>query len=282
MSPKERLVYFVAPMGSDTVLIAGASRSGSTLLGMLLGSRRGVFFVGESIRWSTNWTDGFRCGCQSLFRECPFWSPILSEAAVNLTRVSPNQPEYIDAVLRVYSVVRQVTRTRVIVDSSKDPVYLERLARPPEISGTLVHIVRDPRGAVVSAHRGWKERRDPDTPPPLSKVVKVVGNWRRVNAASRRLTARFGGPAMAIRYEDIVANADSSIERIAAVSATSLERNDRSGVTHIPAGNPMRYSRGDLTVALDDAWERVLPASQQWLIFLLGLPLTAKYGYTPS
>jgi Sulfotransferase family len=266
-------------MLSDTLLIAGCSRSGSTLLGMLLSRQEGVFFAGESIRWPQQWTNGMRCGCQKPFRECDFWSTVLQNAGVDMTRISPGDPTFIETVVQVHESVRQVTGARAIVDSSKHPDHIAQLAGHPRVKATTLHIVRDPRGHVLSAHRGWKNKQDPDLRPPLLKTAKVVESWKRVNRACGRLITALGPSALTLRYEDLVANPDRHLEAIAEVAGLGVGRRSDIGVEHIPAGNPVRFTRDDLAVFRDDAWERVLPAWQQWFILVMGLPLTATHHY---
>jgi len=55
------------------VYILAASHSGSTLLAMLLNSHPEVVSVGELKATSLGDVDRYRCSCQKLIKECPFW-----------------------------------------------------------------------------------------------------------------------------------------------------------------------------------------------------------------
>lgn len=67
---KIRLVYLLA-----------ASHSGSTLLAMLLNSHPDVCTVGELKATSFGNPDKYRCSCQQLIKECPFWNGIRQDMA---------------------------------------------------------------------------------------------------------------------------------------------------------------------------------------------------------
>ena len=67
---KIRLVYLLA-----------ASHSGSTLLAMLLNSHPDVCTVGELKATSFGNPDKYRCSCQRLIKECPFWNGIQDDMA---------------------------------------------------------------------------------------------------------------------------------------------------------------------------------------------------------
>ncbi len=270
-------------MEQRCILIAGTSRSGSTLLGMLLGSQPEALFVGESRGWSVNWQRNWLCGCGTPFRECGFWSDVLELAAADLDALTPEDPGYIDAVICIQQAARRVSGADVIVDSSKKPTYFERLGRHPAVTPITVHIIRDPRGVVTSAHRGWKKKRDPLTRPPLTLTIRVTVHWERTNFACQRLLRRVNERTATIRYEDLVADPEAVTRRLANLAGIDIvEPVTRIGRQHVPSGNPLRYSSGDLPVTLDDAWHRVLSTSHQRLAFLLGLPLTARYGYRPA
>src|SRR6185312_11260354 len=61
--------------------IAGAGRSGSTLLAMLLGGLPGCTAVGELRHiWERGVIANRLCGCGEPFHECPFWTAVGREA----------------------------------------------------------------------------------------------------------------------------------------------------------------------------------------------------------
>jgi hypothetical protein len=69
-TPRTRLVYLLA-----------ASHSGSTLVGLLLGSHPEISTVGELKFTSLGDIDRYRCSCGEFLLQCPFWRKVRSELA---------------------------------------------------------------------------------------------------------------------------------------------------------------------------------------------------------
>lgn len=268
-------------VANDTILVAGTARSGSTLLGMMLGSQQGVLFVGESCNWGKRWKANGNCGCGDRLHECQFWSSVMRMAATDVTVTSPDGQDYVEAIIPVLTAARRISGARVLVDSSKKPEYLEALARHPEVRPIGVHIVRDPRGVLVSAHRGWKQRQDPAAHPPLSKTIRLGMHWRRRNRACARLLSRIGPATVTVRYEDLVADPDGFVSRLCGFAGVEASRDaTQIGRQHVFCGNPVSYTRDEITLELDSAWQRVLPRHQQHLVIAAGWPMTADFGYS--
>jgi len=169
------------------LLITGFSRSGSTVLGRLLGQQPGIFFGGElhSI-WKRNAADNELCGCGCGFHDCPTWSGIFSRAFGGIHRqdidricnaqsattrmrhwLSNAWPRfrsgarvrqlqtYSDAVRALFRGIADETGAEVIVDTSKNPSYGLYLTTIPEIDLYVLHLSRDCRAVVHS----WQRKR---------------------------------------------------------------------------------------------------------------------------
>ena len=70
--PRTRVVYLLA-----------ASHSGSTLLGLLLGSHPEICTVGELKLASMGDVERYRCSCGALLRLCPFWTTVSRDLAAH-------------------------------------------------------------------------------------------------------------------------------------------------------------------------------------------------------
>jgi hypothetical protein len=169
--------------------IAGSGRSGSTILDRILGQLDGWFSVGELVNlWERGLIAGRKCGCGVPVPQCPLWTAVLSRAfgapvGVDARRMAllgrqrvrpgslppllaargrtaaPDGDEYRATLARLYRAVHDHTGCRVIVDSSKSPVYAELLATLPGADVSVVHLVRDPR---ASAYSWLRKKRLPD------------------------------------------------------------------------------------------------------------------------
>ena len=69
-------------MPIDVIYIAGAPRSGTTILSQLLGELPGLFNVGEArFLWRQVLSSG-RCGCGTRLIACDFWREVLTDSPV--------------------------------------------------------------------------------------------------------------------------------------------------------------------------------------------------------
>ena len=228
-SPRVKVLY-----------IAGWGRSGSTILGRILGQVERFFLVGElRYMWDRGLIENRLCSCGVPFRECPFWSEVVArmlgskdlldaETMVELrerelrTRhvlLSPTlkglrdrvarMGEYPATVERLYHAVRHVTQSRVIVDTSKFPSYGFVLSDLPGIELYVLHLVRDPRAVAYSWRSRRKKKLDRDgstklmTAHGLAESSLVWGEW---NLAIENLRRHVPDRYMLLRYEDFVAS----------------------------------------------------------------------------
>ncbi len=177
MTPPPKVIYIV-----------GLFRSGTTVLGDLLGQVEGCFHLGELRQlWVTPRLPKARCGCGARIGDCGTWRAILSRAFDgDFGRVCTHMLEderaglrSRDALLlarfpwlrRLYrkrlSAMRRYTGTlhalyaaaaaesgrMILVDSSKWPAIAYALGDEP---GIEYHIVRDARAVTHSWGAGWR------------------------------------------------------------------------------------------------------------------------------
>jgi len=234
----------------QVLYIGGAGRSGSTVLATMLGGFEGFAPVGE-IRylWERGLDQNHLCGCRQPFRECPFWTEVLTDAfggmaGVNATEVmaraagvdrarfvpalarpglrrpgfSLRFSAYGDIVSRLYQSIVAVSGARVVVDSSKDPSYAFVLEALPSIDLSVVHLVRDSRAVAYS----WTRAR---VRPEIHWTVEYMQQRRPLRTATRWAAnnALFdmlgrGHPRFArLRYEDFVTSPAESLAALAAL-----------------------------------------------------------------
>jgi len=306
------------PSPTDVLFIAGNGRSGSTLLGVILGQLPGFFAVGELRRiWDRGLIENRECGCGVLFRECPTWRAIFDAAYGGMDRVDPeryvafregmtqtkhlpamlagryrNGPrgdaaEYVDALDRLYAAIREVTGCDVIVDASKWPMYGYMLDRIPALRLAVVHLVRDPRAVAHSWTR--KKRYEKDRVLEQQAAWRSTAYWLAWNPAIRRL---WGGPNqryLHLPYERFVAEPREATRAMVALTGREVadlpfsdERTVVLGRTHAVAGNIARLTRGPVEIRLDDAWRSEMPRAKRGTVTAMALPLLHRYGYRIS
>jgi len=230
------------------LLIAGTGRTGSTLVGNLLGSTPGAVSIGEVRHiWIRGVEQNWACGCGKPFHACPFWGEVLNQAfggTANLDidrlrmserrllrlRASPGalrwirRPEllraehgyYMDTLEGLYRAIAAVSGAEVIVDSSKTPSYAALVSTLTPVDLRVLHLVRDPRAA---AHSWLNPKPSPDrsTSGAMDRIgaAKSAVLWAWWNGLSDRLwAARSDIPAMRVRYETLTAAPEAILQSV--------------------------------------------------------------------
>lgn len=179
------------------------------------------------------------------------------------------------------------TDAAVIVDTSKRPLDAAVMAGIPDVDTYVLHVVRDAR-AVVHSWRRTKSftaagtTRTMGTRGLTSTVRRWTGNAVYAELLRRRIPA---DRWLHLRYEDFAARPRESVESI----LTFLDEPGPGPFldahtallhpNHIVAGNPSRFTTGDVRIRPDDAWQREMPVRDQRLVASMTLPLLLRYGY---
>lgn len=198
---------------------------------------------------------------------------------------------YAAAYGSIYSAAASLTGADVLVDSSKHASLAFALAQSTQIDLRVIHLVRNP---VAVAHSWSKAVRRPEAADDAGDAMmarfgpaKTSALWTSNNLFLQLLRRR-RVPIARVRYEDLVRHPQQTIAR--AWTGLSLPGMPELPMTghhtvklnpiHSVAGNPMRFSSGELAVAPDEAWRDEMPAGQQRLVAALTWPMRARYGYT--
>ena len=266
------------------LFIAGSGRSGSTILGNMLGQIEGFVHVGEIyFIWSHGLIHNHLCGCGQPIRECAMWKDVFDNAYGGLDQVNPQdmisnykqyvggryQPppltkgdkrlrsrdaeEYIARLRALYQSIQSINKAKVIVDGSKVHTQAFALSMMKDIELHMLHVVRDPRGVVYS----WQKKK------------------RAVGAGNREYMDRFGAgrssakwnvrnvyvslvarqPAVQyhfLRYEDFIENPRAMIRQILGwiheesdlLFMTDQKEAELRIPQHAIHGNPVRFQTG--------------------------------------
>jgi hypothetical protein len=185
----------MTPRRAKVLSIVAPARSGTTILGNILGEVQGVANAGE-IRWlwRRGLTERMPCGCGLPPVECPRWSVVLGNmrrtwlpaadddaVAAAVDTVSRAQGEILaprnrlraisaaagrdtgwEALLCMRAVtvdictsLAEVSGASLVVDTSKLPHLAAILAGASEVDHYVLHVVRDPRAVAFS----WQRRK---------------------------------------------------------------------------------------------------------------------------
>jgi hypothetical protein len=299
--------------------VAGAGRSGSTLLGMLLGALPGMVAVGELRHiWRRGVVDDELCGCGQPFSRCPFWTEVGERAfggweraptermlelqrrvdrfrrlpGVAVGRLAPQTSrrvmEYAGVAARLYRAVSETAGGAAVVDTGKSVAFAAAIRRRPELDVRVVHLVRDPRAVAHS----WTRRREmPEkqggdaymaTFGPLQSSLVWAGNT--LAAEGLRLV---GVSVTTLRYEALVASPrDEAVARLARAmpyAAGALAVIEAAeipvGPQHTVAGNPARFRTGSVRLRADAEWRTAMPPADRRLVTAVTSPWMWRFGY---
>jgi sulfotransferase family protein len=300
--------------GPKVLLVAGWGRSGSTLIGEMLGQAGGCIHVGEVRGIWGHMQPGStsRCGCGKPHHRCPFWTEVFSrafpgESSARFAELEEVQAErfrmrpatswslrrelhsdssssalsrYAGLLARLYSQIAAVSGDQLIIDSSKTPGHARLVAELVEAPTYVLHLVRDPRAIAFSwQRRSIYGRRFG----PLSSSFA----WLAANLLSASLLRELPDQrSKVLRYEDFVADPQSTIESVSRwldLSVAGLRWLDDQSIllepNHTIAGNPSRFVTGAVTIRPDDEWKSSLGAGSSIAATLPALPLLRRYGY---
>lgn len=282
--------------------VVGAGRSGSTVLGTLLGELHGFVNVGEFRRaWTTGWRHGGLCGCGDPVPECGFWKRVRDEAIGSdpaaFERLLENRSafvsgrgygapatEFAEAHARLYRAAAAVSGARVVVDVSKSPAEAELLAGTTGIRASFLHLVRDPRAVAFSFSRL-------KATPGHHRFMRQASPWRSArdwalrNLRAARIRRRTERSAL-LRYEDFCVRPLETLEDLTGLvgeRAAGLEvAEDGAFVVHrqhTAAGNADRFQTGPVRIQEDDEWRHAQRPGDQLLVTAITLPFLRGYGY---
>jgi hypothetical protein len=300
--------------------ISGFGRSGSTILGNILGGIEGFFHAGELYYvWERNLVENRLCGCGAPFRECEVWAPVFERAFGGMDRLAAREVAYVQGratrplnaplmlsprgrrllisrfsehaarLERLYRAIGETSGSRVIVDSSKRPLYGRMLAELSGLDVYTVHLVRDPRASAYS----WLRRRSqPDRGGGACMLrfnpLKSSLRWDVWNTLTEALWRGCPERRLLLRYEDFVERPRQAVGKILGMLGEEPprlpfveERSVELGISHTVSGNPNRFQTGVVKLRPDDEWISRMRSRDRRLVTLLTLPLLARYGYPP-
>ena len=302
----------------NILYVGGFSRSGSTLIGRVLGESEGAVCVGETrYLWERGLIHDVRCGCGHQFSSCPFWSAVGEEAFGGWERVDAHRMAAIDRQLnrlrslpahslpslrpalmetladyacrleRLYAAIGLVSGAATIVETSKDPNFAWALTRMRGYDVRILHLVRDSRAVACS----WVRPKRMTSPiggeafMPSFAAGNTATRWTIANAAFRALGARV--PYLRCNYERFVGAPQATLSVLAGFAAEPLTlaagqldgNRVRLGEHHIFSGNPMSAETGWVEIRPDERWRTELSRAQVAAVTALTAPLLIAYGY---
>ena len=295
------------------LFIGGSDRSGSTVLGDVLGSFPGLSHFGETHHfWGRGMLRNWQCGCGALFADCPFWAEVSAHWKRESDGDDPAEiaglrkplyghirggeyagPEdlieqYGGSLARVYRALRDVSGCSVIVDSSKTPAHAVVADSLPGVELWGVHLVRDPRAVAFSLSRKKRVQNTKESGYMIQEGTYWASmRWMSLNARMEQVIQRRPDRWIQVRYEDFVEKPKEISERIVRfVPETDLsspfveEGLVKMAPSHTVSGNPCRYDHsGEVRIAGDMEWKTAMDPAERSLAIELTREGLVRYGY---
>ncbi len=291
--------------------IAGFERSGSTILQNVLGQMPGFTAIGEARYFWDELEDGTTlCGCGALVRECDFWNRVLSSGFGEPGRIplqdvikqrerkqrdllpmllgrdrslAARMHGYLGCLDTFYRTICQLTGSKVIIDSSKSPLYSYTLGMIGSLDVFAVHLVRDPMGV---AHSIMKRKAEGHPSYRNWNIGRVALSWTIWNTAIGLLWRKKRQRLLMMRYEDFIRSPRAALEKIMPFiceEAEELPFKEADSVimrsTHTIGGSPSRFKLGVVKLEPDRRWQWRLTQRQRLAVKLWTMPLRRRYGY---
>lgn len=285
------------------VFVAGISFSGSTLIGLLLGSRPNAIFGGELKDYKRRMQSEVRgsghfCSCGGSRETCPFWSEVQSLYGLD-TELSP-APGFswqnllmglkllIGAGLRekratphgrllkaIHEVARrQYPDVRYVVDTSKSISNLDAIARMPGIELSVIHLVRN--GTSVAG--SYKKRG--------GRALYGMATWSIGNLFIQLYIRRLKLRAIRVDYRSLCVGDPATYRAINEFLGTDLDVTQAaeriSGTRfHIVSGNgKVRRSASNFQGVRYSESPFEASSLERWIADAVIEPLNRRFGAT--
>lgn len=296
------------------LFIGGSGRSGSTLLGNILGSLHSFIHVGElRYIWDRGVLENWDCGCGSPFSECPFWQEIVKEIGLSGS-VAERQLfirehgihsrhllypearrqvfirqmiEYMDWLKKLYMTIAETSKCEWIVDSSKFPSDAYVVSKIRGIDLKILHLVRDPRSVAYSWwRRQHRLQRNSGARMPRFLPSTSAASWLLWNYVFLRLWGEKCPNYMLVRYEDLTNSPKDTLHIILkwlGIGSRILEDafiNEKTIKVlpqHSVSGNPIRFQSG--TIKITGRTHENLGKVWKFVVSGVTFPLLRKFEY---
>lgn len=233
------------------LFVLGLGRSGSTLLGSLLGNHPEVINTGELLRIEDVIGDGAaKCACGLPLADCREWWRLFEGIPEKVLRKYTRwTPDLLDKV-------RANAGAKLLVDVSKTRSYrIARRWKHPEVGFVL--LTRDPRGIF----RSYVQRGEP-----LGGRLAMHRKWLKRFATFAR---RHGDRCLLLRYEDLVSRPEETMRGLCGFVGLDFQPQmvrPGSVTAHLATYSGSSYMKGTGELRLDERWREEIPMETLALI----------------
>lgn len=297
----------------DLIYIASPSFSGSTLLTFLLNTHPSIATIGE-LKWGDIDFDDYRCSCDRLLRECPFWLSVVAQMSERSLTFDLQRPPT-DFRCRGRTMADRIVRARVrgplfervrdtmvavmpparrswptiarfnreiievILELQSGSVFVDGSKDPVRLK--YLHETGNYRIRVIQLVRDGRGVVNSAIKNERHSVEHAAREWKCTHRQIECVADRIRPDALIrVRYEDLCADPRAEMGRLfqtlALPDAPWIEK--FRDVEHHILGNRMRL-RQETTIALDEKWRTTLDEKALATFDAVAGPLNRRYGY---
>ncbi|WP_419662618.1 putative sulfotransferase domain protein [Desulfosarcina variabilis str. Montpellier] len=284
-------------MDKKLIYIAGSSRTGSTLLDLLLNNHKWIISIGEMDRlpWFMSQAS-LTCSCGNDFNHCVFWRKVQSLGCEKLG-VPPYTPLLIERSpsFREVSIgtISRLLYKALMIQPSKTIYHLANLSlfRPFQKAAQnclfwndIIREVTDCPVVVDSSKIAFRMKALYFADPKNIRIIHMIRDGRAVAASEIRRTQRPmkiaarrwyqaqkkiifclkgipNGQIFRLHYEQFCSDPNSTLQELCDFVNIPYQENmlvlNKHGI-HNVGGNPMRFRRGETDIKLDERWKQEL------------------------
>jgi hypothetical protein len=215
--------------------ITGAAHSGSTLLGLILGSHSKTFFMGEANKVTYFSDPNFepeRKYCRVCGKECKIWS-----------KIDPDKDN-------VYEQLFNLTKKSILIDSTKNLDWISRQLKNIKnvrISSLMIFLKRDLRAVINSMARKYPNRT----------LERLINDWINQITETKKFYNSFQG-MKEFYYKDHHAIGGNIGTHYLLIKARNSEDN-----WMLTERNEYYYRDHPFSIQLDERWKTELDPQDQ-------------------
>jgi hypothetical protein len=288
------------------IYIMGLGRSGSSILGIILGNHPDIENVGELKKWPDH--HGLPRDRELKEYNLDFWHKVLMEyqndsGKMDFRHFKEMQDDvesndkyipylfgyvrhkkvklYKDHIRKLLKSIYNISRKTYVVDSSKSICRGIQFYHYKEIPVFIIYIVRDPRGIVWSFRKRGVEQKQ-------KQIIRTVFDYALLNAAGLSFYLFSDKERVCLlRYEDLVERPDKAmtvLEKFLSIDMRDLVIKIKEGqsfnILYMIDGNRIRKEE-NIVIQPDLAWKKQMNLFTRFWIYIVTLPLNLFFRYLP-
>lgn len=222
--------------------IGGYSRSGSTILDILLSQHPQAFGTGELCYLFDDWADKNRtCSCGQAYSDCEFWADLSAELdlaaartvikavegrssfnkVANSTLPADLTSQYTAYQETLFRYIQAKSGSNIIIDSSKTTRNSAgrclALAKYTDLATYMIHLARNGRSTTKSfLQKGRNWALEGHVQNSFLQGLRSIVGWRLANDIAAESRAHLAEKYYLLKYENLIANPCSNLRALGA------------------------------------------------------------------